>query len=175
MAQGAFQPGSGAGAATAPAAALRDIHLPDPVSWWPPAPAWWVVVALAIVAVAWLVRRFRRRRQLRFAQAELARALVQWRGDQDGHRFAASISVLLRRLALSRFDKQTVAGLTGTRWLEFLAAHSRGEVADGFRRGVGRCLIEAPYDPGARVDPVALAALGRAFIRGLPSNDAGRR
>ena len=172
MAQGAMQPGPGA--AAAPQVALRDIHLPDPVSWWPLAPGWWIIAGLAVLLIVLLVRRFRMRRQLRFARKELDRALAQWRVDKDSHRFAADVSVLLRRLAISRFGKLSVAGLTGTRWLDFLAAHSREEVADGFLRGVGRCLIDAPFNPQARVDPQALAALGHDLIRGLPSAGAGQ-
>ncbi|MDP7406676.1 MAG: DUF4381 domain-containing protein, partial [SAR324 cluster bacterium] len=26
-----------------PLAALRDVHLPPAVSWWPPAPGWWII------------------------------------------------------------------------------------------------------------------------------------
>ena len=31
---------------------LRDIHLPDAVSWWPPAIGWWLL-AIIIVALAY--------------------------------------------------------------------------------------------------------------------------
>ena len=38
-------------------AQLRDIRLPDPVGWWPPAPGWWIfgglIVAAVVAACAW--------------------------------------------------------------------------------------------------------------------------
>lgn len=41
---------------------LRDIHLPDPVSWWPPAPGWYGVLLLLIIFSAlawWLAKKWR--------------------------------------------------------------------------------------------------------------------
>ena len=29
---------------------LRDLHLPDAISWWPLAPGWWIVLGLALIA-----------------------------------------------------------------------------------------------------------------------------
>jgi hypothetical protein len=33
---------------------LRDIHLPEPISWWPLAPGWWFVIILVIGIFVWL-------------------------------------------------------------------------------------------------------------------------
>ena len=43
---------------------LADIHLPDPVSWWPLAPGWWMLLGLAVsifIAVALLVAARKRK------------------------------------------------------------------------------------------------------------------
>jgi len=46
---------------------LRDIHLPDPIGWWPPAPGWSIVLGLLVLASAGLAfalwHRHRRRLQ----------------------------------------------------------------------------------------------------------------
>ena len=61
---------------------LRDIHLPPPVSWWPLAPGWWLLLGtlLLLTAIAfWLWRRRRRSNWRREALRELA----QLHGSDD--------------------------------------------------------------------------------------------
>ena len=31
---------------------LRDLRLPEPVGWWPPAPGWWILAAIVVVGEA---------------------------------------------------------------------------------------------------------------------------
>ena len=39
-----------------PLAQLKDIHLPDAVSWWPLAIGWWIVAIIAIVGIYYAVQ-----------------------------------------------------------------------------------------------------------------------
>jgi hypothetical protein len=155
-----------------PLAGLRPWHLPEPVSWWPPAPGWWLVVLGLILALAlgarWLVRRHRDGAPARAARRELAELEARLARDGDGSAFARDLSRLLRRFALARFPRREVAGLTGEAWLAFLDAHGGGWA---FRTGDGRALAEGPYRPGGDVPAAALAALARDWIG---SNTRGR-
>jgi hypothetical protein len=91
---------------------LRDIAVPPPVSFWPPAPGWWVVGAACLVAgglaVAAVVRHRRRNAYRREALRELASAE------------ASDISAILKRAALAAFPREQVASLSGPAWLAFL-------------------------------------------------------
>ena len=31
---------------------LRDLHLPEAIGWWPLAPGWWILIAIALVGLA---------------------------------------------------------------------------------------------------------------------------
>ena len=149
-----------------PLADLRDIHLPDPVSWWPPAPGWWLVAALALVLAAagvwWARRAWARRRRWRRVSAALDAMLADYRRTGDGAALAAGISVLLKRVALAGWPRQEVAGLAGPAWLAFLDRTGGG---GGFAGGAGRVLADAAYGAPAPVDGEALAALARRWIR----------
>ncbi len=79
---------------------LRDVHPPGPVSVWPPAPGWWLVMVCGAVVLLLIGRHLRRRRQRRApylaALAELDR--IATRTDSPAH--VQDVAVLLRRMAL---------------------------------------------------------------------------
>ena len=130
---------------------LRDIHLPDPVSWWPPAPGWWLVLILAAVLIAAVALfRFVRKRRLlkRTVRGELARLRVQYNDDHDRVELLKSMSSLMRRASISFYPRSESASLTGDRWLQHL---DRKAQRKGFEHGDGRILASAPYLPAQRI------------------------
>jgi hypothetical protein len=150
---------------------LRDWHLPAPIDWWPPAPGWWALAVLVLIAgvlMAGWRRRHRPRagRVTRSALRELSVLRASVRSDGDMRGFVAAVSRLLRRLALARYPREQVAGLTGEAWLAFLDATGGGE---GFQRGPGRALADLAYGACAAGEPPpnpdALAELAEAWIR----------
>lgn len=145
-----------------PLAALRDIHLPAPVSWWPPAPGWWWLLGLLgtliwIAVLAW--RRHTNNRPRRAALTELDTLTHRFADDQTA--FVQAVSTLLRRCAITRFSAPDVAGLVGESWLEFLDRHGGNQE---FMRGPGRILLTGPYAPQLQVDTTALAGVARRWI-----------
>jgi hypothetical protein len=96
---------------------LNDIVTPPAVPWWPPAPGWYVLGALVLLAAAWLAVRYflkwRRNRYRREALEELARM----RSDLSA---ARALPALLKRAALSAWPRREVAQLSGAEWRRFL-------------------------------------------------------
>jgi Domain of unknown function (DUF4381) len=126
---------------------LRDIRGLDPVSWWPPAPGWWLIPGILIVAAV-IVLIVRRRNLAREAslQAEINRTLNELRINKNNSlkQKAALLSELLRRLAIARYGRIECAGLQGRNWLRWLTNNDPG----GFSWDKnGAILIEAPYMP----------------------------
>lgn len=147
---------------------LRDLHLPDAVGWWPPAPGWWVLVALLALGMLLLVRRYVRYRARGAAQRHALKQLEVLRSEfaENGNAVAlgAGVSELLRRTMLAYRPRGEVAGLTGEDWLRWL---DRDLGAAQFTAGPGRCLLDLPYrdpaatDAGADVDGLLAAVRER--------------
>ena len=101
--------------ATSSLDALHDLVLPSAVPWWPLAPGWYVVIALALIAAAlFALRAWKRRRANAYRRA----ALRELATLQD----APAIAELLRRTALAVAPRSVIAEKTGTEWLDWLAA-----------------------------------------------------
>lgn len=140
---------------------LRDIHLPAPISWWPPAPGWWILAVL-LLAILFIGYRLIRRRGRNGWRRQALQQLMQLRGSDDST-LVTQLSALLRRVAISRFPQAEVAAITGEAWLVFLD-RTLGE-GTPFQAGAGRALLSAPYVAAPEVDGPALLALAERWIK----------
>ena len=142
-----------------PLAQLRDIHLPEPVGWWPPAPGWWLVaiagLVLVLLAARYIHRWLGRGRFRREARHEL-RVLAENRSGVDDRLLIEQLNILLRKVAIEAYGREQVAPLVGRRWLEFL--NSKGDT-DRFTNGPGMVLGEGHYRPEVKADPDRLVPL----------------
>lgn len=113
-----------------PLAALHPLREPELISWWPPAPGWWILGALLLLvlaALAWFaLRRYRRNAYRRQALARLDALQSEYRSAGDLGSYAAGINALLKSVALVAYPRRTVAPSNGDAWLEFLHAQVSG-------------------------------------------------
>ena len=117
---------------------LRDIHIPDGVSAFPPAYGWWVVlagvVALFLLAELFLILR-------RASKKLYARRLLKNITSSSPVNAAVQMSEILRRICVYKYPE--AAALSGRAWIEFLNAHA-GTALSG---QAAELLINAPYVP----------------------------
>jgi hypothetical protein len=125
---------------------LRDLHLPGAIGWWPLAPGWWMLIALAVFGLLYLMYgaylRWRSNRPRRIALRELKKLHSDYRHGMDTISLSKQLSQLLRRAMLAYASRDEVAGLTGQDWLEWL---DRGLEGQPFTTGPGRLIGSLPY------------------------------
>ena len=141
---------------------MHGVVEPAPATWMPQTTAW-AVLALVVVLLAalaawrWL-RRWRQDRYRREALAELDRIEAQ----ASSH-LPLRVADLLRRTALTSFDRRDVASLAGDEWLAFL---DQSQGSSAFTEGPGRALASAPYSETIdEADQSALIGAARNWIR----------
>lgn len=147
-----------------PLQGLRDIHLPTPVSFWPPAPGWWLLalfIVILVFATLWLWRRHRRHAYRRTALKRLQQLHQALNEGQSETSIIAELSLLLRRTAISRYGRQQVAALQGSAWLEFLDRTGRHTPFTA----EGQALLDAPYRRTTSHQAAPLLALAQRWLR----------
>lgn len=136
---------------TAQALELRDIHLPDAISWWPIAPGWWILLIsfIVIISAFFIIKRIYVSKQLkRDINSELGLIKKNFQSLSNKPQLAKSLSVLLRRASISYYPKDDIAGLTGDDWLRHLDSTGHAANKIKFQSDTGRVLLSAPYLPG---------------------------
>lgn len=147
---------------------LRDIHLPDPVSWWPPAPGWYgvlLILMLLLLAAAWLIIRRRHPSIKKLAMRELQHIEQAFSQHRNSQQLCSEISILLRRVAMSYDSRNNQAGVTGKEWLNHLNDLAGQPLFDVQLSGY---LLFAPYQKQSTEPADKLITVTRQWILLLP-------
>jgi hypothetical protein len=141
---------------------MHGLVTPEPVSWLPQTPGWWIVlgwlVAMLLLAGRQVIRRRRRNRYRRDALAELE--AIEADASIEPAVAAQRIAAVLKRTALVAYPRQDVAGLYGADWARFLteSADNDPQIAKA-----ADDLAAAAYRPDA--NPQVLSSPARRWIR----------
>jgi hypothetical protein len=140
---------------------LRDIVLPLPVPYWPPAPGWWILAAMLAALLALLLARQIIRHHHDAYRQEALKEIEALPAALDA-KAAQALSAILKRTALVAFPRAEVAGLTGAAWLRFLDATGRMQA---FESGPAAPLPQIAVGASVPADDGAIRHAARDWIR----------
>lgn len=147
---------------------LRDIHLPEPISWWPLALGWWLMLGFALLLIlfgSFFIQRIFRKTLKKEALKALSNLELSFQSSQNTTQCLSQLSALLRRIALSQKSDTQIAGLTGKAWLEFL---DKPLGKPEFSEGIGSILLTGPYQSQVDAEKVVqLIQLCRTWVNHL--------
>jgi len=161
-----------------PLSQLADIHLPEPVGFWPPAPGWWILFFLLCAAAVWFARRYyagwKLARARQFAIAELDKQLAALQQHSEGRSpediaalnlvFVSDVNAVLRRVAMKNFPHENFASIGGAAWISFLRNHGDASLLDD---GLARTLSEGRFAREWEVDTDRLYKMAHQWISSL--------
>lgn len=103
-------------------AQLRDIHLPDPVSWWPLAWPWWAMLIIVFVCLTAFIVYRKKNKWRKDAIAQLESF-----AHENPVNYSLQCNRLLKQICMNKVDKRC-ASLNGRPWLEFLDSHVKNKI-----------------------------------------------
>ena len=146
--------------------AIRDIHLPDAISWWPLAMGWWVLIALLILSLIVFIgyqyhkRQNHSKKKALSLRKQVMSELVTIQKISDDRLFLEALSGLLKRVAITQHG-QKIAGLSGTQWLLFLDQQWDLHI---FSEGIGQVLADLPYQKNPQPDRHMLLRVSKNWL-----------
>ncbi len=143
---------------------LRDIHLPAPISAWPPGPAYYALAALFIILMLALIKHKQyqnRTAPKREALAKLTDIENHYTKNLNAKQTAAEITTLLKRVALVYHPRVDVASLHSNDWLVFLEKTSKNIDF----KSIQTSLIDTPFNPNSTENLTPLLAATRSWIK----------
>ena len=108
---------------------LRDIQLPEPVTWWPVAPGWWGIALFLLLSIFYFAFSRRRKNGISNLDHQLRQVYTDFQHNGDTQQYYSRITRLLREAALDNTSKgssgrHSAVTLHGVRWVEWLQQKS---------------------------------------------------
>ena len=132
---------------------------------------WWLLLAISVLIawfVWWGVQRFTAQRQQRklhrWVQQELDRLEAEYKTATNTNKLLQDLSVLVRRVAMSTFPREDVAGLYGETWASWLRASN---VGTGLNEQSIRLLVDGPYKKYTASDVIPLLSACRQWVESV--------
>lgn len=127
---------------------LHDIEGIDPISWWPLAIGWWMLIIFTLCVIGLIacfaIKRWAFMRSWKSETLKNLNSLEKKLSEITARETIIDLSQYLRRIAVRRFSRKECAGLNGKAWLRWLAANDPKEF-DWENKGA--LLINIPYAP----------------------------
>ena len=96
---------------------LKELPLPDPVSWWPQTEGWYIVGGMILAGLCYLIWRLWTRYRDNAYRREGLADLERMANDPVALK---ELPLLLKKSALMAGSRQQVANLRGRAWIEWL-------------------------------------------------------
>jgi len=148
--------------------ALRDIHLPDAVSWWPPAIGWWILLTVILLTIYFIPKLYRWLTFIplhKVTNEAFLEIKDEYRQHQDNTQLVQSLSKLLRQISMTYHGREKVAHLTGEKWVGSLNTLTE---KDYFSSELKNIIINAPYQKNNNIDTTELLDATQQWINALP-------
>jgi hypothetical protein len=143
-----------------PLAQLNDIISPSAPSWFPPAPIYWLLLSITIVAIYcsyYIWKKQRKQQKIKASQLNKLEQLKQQQVD------FITLNQLLKACALTYFTRTEVASLHGEAWFDFLQKHSDVNIFENKQTFIKR-LYQNAEQPASETDFIE----AKKWISALP-------
>jgi len=146
---------------------LRDIHQPESVPFWPPAPGWWILLILSFLLVYFFMRWLKKEKTPKYkkmAIEELKNITTNYEVQRNEHKTVNECALLIRKILLVTDKDQNIAGMIDDEWLAYLDKRSDSNL---FSQGAGQALTSAIYQKDATVDAEGLLEATRVLLKNV--------
>lgn len=97
---------------------LAGVTLGEPISWWPLAWGWWLIIALIVIVIGLLIFRFAAKRKSEAAKRQALKDLKNL--DMQAENFLPEAHAILKACVIAYWPKSQVASLNNQQWKTFL-------------------------------------------------------
>jgi hypothetical protein len=131
-----------------PLAELRGIHLPDPISWWPLAPGWWVLIIIFIGGLSWALWQLLKSYNNNLYRRQAMAQLLQIKHDLNLTSTQRLVMILetLKQAVNSAYPDQHFSSRDLAAFLNFLQASCKDTVFQNLPIDLNALLYGRPDD-----------------------------